>query len=117
MSHPELLQRLAELGFSQLPPERMAETADTAWAWGEATGDARYCVLWRTLVMVDGWWGPADGAVATAFADRLDAVVKRELPGVLAADSAEAGTATAVTLLQELVAEFNLMGGDPLRPR
>lgn len=118
MSPPEPLQRLADVGVSALPPARLGEVADDAWAWGEATGDARYCVIWRTLSMVDGWYGPADdGGVDQAFGDRLDAIVMRELPGVLAADDAQTGTATAVTMMEELTTEFRLMGGDPRSPR
>jgi hypothetical protein len=92
------------------------EVAEESWSWAEATGDARFSVLWRTLWMADRWFGDGEGgAVATTFLKRVDAVIKRELPGVLEADSAELGTALAVTMRDQLVAEVNL-AGDVLMP-
>lgn len=113
--NPASLQRLAEVGVGDLPPAKLGETAEDSWAWGEATGDARFCILWRTLKMVDQWFGDEDGAVATAFCDRLDAVVTREMPGILDAEASDEGTALAATMRDMLVAEYNF-AGDPRRP-
>jgi hypothetical protein len=113
---PRSLQLLADIGVAQLPPDRLESVAEESWAWGVATGDARYCVLWRTIQMVDAWFGEGDDRrLASSFIERIDVVVKRELPGVLAAADAETGTNLAAALDEALVCEHQL-AGDPLRP-
>lgn len=67
--------------------------------------------------MIDDWFGddPESGALAASFVARLDAVLKRELPGILAAETAEAGAAVCVTMRDALVSEFD-EAGDPRSP-
>ena len=68
--------------------------------------------------MIDGWFGedPESGALAASFVERLDAVLKRELPGVLDAETPEAGAAVSATMRDALVIEFE-DAGDPRSPR
>src|SRR4051794_35077217 len=108
---PDLVLALAERGLTRLPPSRLNDTAEEAWAWGVAIADARYCVLWRSLHMVDRWFGDRDddGALNTDFANRLDEVFRRHLPGVIEADR-EAGCALASSLHEELEAAKRLAG-------
>lgn len=54
--------------------------------------------------------------MANSLFTRLDAILRRELPGVIDAETAEAGCALAVTMREELIAELH-DAGDPLRPR
>src|SRR5437870_13663830 len=113
---PVSLQRLAEAGLANLPAERLLEVAEEAWSWGEATGDARYCLLWRMLHMINGWFGEGEGgALAAPVVEHIDDTIMRELPGVLNAQSPEEGTVLAATLREHLVAEMT-WAGDPLHP-
>jgi len=67
--------------------------------------------------MVDGWFGhPEHGAMDYRLFERLDSILKRELPAVIDAATAETGCALAATMRDELEAEFH-DAGDPLRPR
>lgn len=112
------LRRLAEDGLAALPPSELGPLAVWCWEWCEATGDGRYCILSRLLKGIDDSFGDADedGGVTQDFADRIDAVLARELPGVLDAESAEIGTAVARTLRDDLAREFRA-AGHPLHPR
>ena len=58
--------------------------------------------------MIDGWFGddPESGALASSFVAKVDAVLRRELPGILDADTPEAGSAVSVTMRDALVSEF-----------
>jgi hypothetical protein len=111
---PELLDRLASVGLGDLPPSRLSDVAEEAWSWGVATADARYCVLWRTLDMVDGWWQGGRGGVGVRFVNRVSAVLRQELPDVLSA-GVEEGCALASAMHDRIVTELNL-AGDLLAP-
>lgn len=114
---PESPRRLAELGLADLPPSQLGSVAESSWEWCEATGDGRYCLIWQILTMVDDWFGdPGEGAMANNFFMRLDAILRRELPGVIDAATAQVGCALAATMRDELITERN-DAGDPLRPR
>lgn len=113
------LQQLAEHGLAAVP--RLDDVAVACWEHGENTGDARYCVLWRSLQVISGAYGdrPEDvhfEGLASSVVSRLDGVITRELPAVLSAEDPEHGTAIAVTMARAIDAVFR-EAGDPRRPR
>jgi hypothetical protein len=93
------LERLATDGLRAVPDDRLVQCADWCWDWGIASGDARYCVLWCVLSVIDGWWG--DGVPTEAF-ERVDAVLRRGVRHVLEAPTASSGAQFAHDLAQEL---------------
>lgn len=109
-----LIERLAAVGVGRLPGDMLQEAAEEAWQWGVAAADARYCVLSRTLEMIDHWFEHSGGALAHQFLNRVDQLLQRELPGLMSAD-VEAGCALAASLHEQLVAEASY-AGDLLNP-
>jgi hypothetical protein len=74
--------------------------ADYCWDYGEASGDARYCSLWRTLDQIVEVFED-DGYMQTRTLDRVDQALKRYLPDVLSAPTAEEGALCARRLREE----------------
>jgi hypothetical protein len=70
------LQRLTDGGIATYPPAQLGHLAEWCWDFGEATGDARYCSLSRTVWVLADLWKHHDG-VATSLVADLDA-----LPGI-----------------------------------
>jgi hypothetical protein len=110
---PESLARLAADGLDGLSQTLVREVAGETWAWGVATADARYCVVARSLEMIDAWFDEY-GAMDGRFVHRLSHIMRVELPSVLDA-SPEVGCAIASTLHERLVAERTL-ASDVLKP-
>lgn len=78
------LLRLANDGIARFPPADLQTLADWCWDYGEATGDARYCSLWRCLDLLAERFAQFealaaedvsfyDGLLRACMADILDA--------------------------------------------
>jgi hypothetical protein len=65
--------------------------------------------------MIDRWFDNYGGGLSARFVDRIDELVRRELPGVLDSDT-HTGCTLAAALRDNLIAEANL-AGDLLRPQ
>jgi len=95
------LRRLASEGIGGLPPSALGDLADWCWDYGEATGDARYCSLWRALRPIADTF-EADDAVPTESVNRFDAVLNQRLDDVLDAETAESGSMLARSMREQL---------------
>jgi hypothetical protein len=96
------LSRLAERGVAAFPPANLSTLAEWCWDFGESSGDARYCSLWRTLSMVAAPFDQ-DDALSSAVVARIDSVLRTSLPDVLTADSAADGSLLARALRERLL--------------
>jgi hypothetical protein len=94
------LQRLAEGGLTAIPDNELSDTVEWCWDWGVATGDARFCVLWRVLGCVDEWWG--EQGVPSKLLGLVDARLQRGLTDTLEAPNAASGAQFAHQMGQEL---------------
>jgi hypothetical protein len=84
------LRRLAADGVAAFPPSGLTTLADWCWDYGEATGDARYCSLWRTFTAIAAAFEDLE-AVDSSAVTRIDHLLRSEIPEILdAPDAAEA---------------------------
>jgi hypothetical protein len=98
------LSHLAAQGLrALLPVGRLRALAQYCWDRGEVTGDARYCSLWRTFSEIAEFFEEYD-ALETSTVDSLDRVLKRDLGGVLRAETAETGALSARGVREEILA-------------
>lgn len=65
------------------------DLAEWCWDWGIASGDSRYCVLWRVLGEVDQWW--EDQGVPTRLLSEVDVALTSGLRDALDAELASSG--------------------------
>lgn len=79
----------------------MPELAEWCWDYGEATGDARYCSLWRALNLINELFEPHRG-ISPDLVSQLDLVLRRGLPEILDAETAESASQFARGLREEL---------------
>ena len=96
------LEGLAADGFAQFSATESRDLVAWCWDWGIATGDARYCVLWRALKAVDEWWDPEQG-IPTQFRDDVDAVLRWGVTNTLNAADAASGAQFAHEMGMALV--------------
>ena len=96
------LRRLAKGGIARFPPADLGPLADWCWDYGEATGDARYCSLWRALHPIAEAFDDR-GALPTELVNHFDAVLNELLDGVLDAETAESGSMLARSLREQLL--------------
>jgi hypothetical protein len=76
------LLRLADQGIQSLLPDDLRRLADWCWDYGEATGDARYCSLWKALDRVVEAFTD-QGHVTNEKLEHLNLVLARDLPGIV----------------------------------
>ena len=95
------LRRLAEQGFRGVPADRLRALADWCWDYGEASGDARFCSLARTLWMIDDWWTEHD-AVDPAVAADIESAIVADLGAVLDAEDPASGSMLARSMRQRV---------------
>jgi hypothetical protein len=100
-----VLQQLADVGFSLLPPSRLRTLVDWCWDWSAITGDARFVFVARAISPVDTLW--TEDPVTTALAAELDSIVKRLLPAILAEPDAPTACSLARSLGDELLRAFS----------
>jgi hypothetical protein len=98
----ETLLRLADRGISAFPPSELHALADWCWDFGESTGDARYSSLSRSFDAI-GESFDLHGAVESATVHELDIHLKRSVPQILDADTAELGAHLARSLRESIV--------------
>jgi hypothetical protein len=94
-------RRLAEHGLAAFPPSRLSEEAEECWAHGVATGDARWCILARTLARLAAPFDE-DGQLSKNRVEQLDRGLRTLLPDVLDAPGAVEGSSLAAFLDREL---------------
>lgn len=92
----EHLDRLAAGGTTAVPVDQFEDLAEWTRDWCIATGDARFCVLSEMLRQLFEIYG--EQGVRVSAARELDAMLVRELPGVLEADEAGSGAQLAEAL-------------------
>jgi hypothetical protein len=85
------LRRLAEAGLVAFPLERLTTAVEWLHDYGEATGDARYSSLARTLSAIEDWHDVQSGQMLTETLKALDAALKETVPEIL--DTASAADA------------------------
>ena len=95
------LERLAGYGIAAFPPTRLDDAAQYCWDRGVATGDARHCLLWRSLGLMAQSFEERD-CLPVAVVDKLDEALRRHLLGVLNASTAEEGSGIARILDKEI---------------
>lgn len=100
MDRSALLQ-LAEGGLAAFPPSSLADLAAWCWDFGEASGDARYCSLSRTLDMIAEPF-EEHGALDSAVVAVINAVLHDALGDVLSAESPQDGAILARSLRFEI---------------
>jgi hypothetical protein len=82
------LQRLADVGIAAFPPGQMDELAVWCWDYGIATGDARWCALWRLIAeLVSAWGKDMELGVPPPLVDRWDQLLTKNIPEALALPS------------------------------
>lgn len=96
------LRRLGSDGIGRFPPSELGPLADWCWDYGEATGDARYCSLWRALRPIADMFDDR-GAVPTKLVSHFNAVLNQLLADVLDAETAESGSMLARSLREQLL--------------
>src|SRR5690349_2206264 len=95
------LLRLANAGIAAYPPSQLRLLADWCWDHGEATGDARYCSLWRLLDVIAEMF-EEHGAVSSDLIASIDASLEANIPRVLQAAPPASGAQLARELRQEI---------------
>jgi hypothetical protein len=100
LNQPDL-ERLAREGLAALPPLLLPDIANDCWDRGAITGDARYCLLWRSLDLIAQIFEDR-GQLPTPIVDELNGAFARLLPGALDATTAEEGTGLARILDDEI---------------
>jgi hypothetical protein len=93
---------LAERGVAAFPPSNLSTLAEWCWDFGESSGDARYCSLYRTLSMVATPFDEDDALSSDAVAT-IDGIMRTSLPDVLAAESAADGSLLARALREQIL--------------
>ena len=96
------LDRLASGGFAQFSAAESRDLVAWCWDYGIATGDARYCVLWRVLKEVDEWLEPEQG-IPQRFVDAAEERLRRGVTDALAAPDAASGAQLAHDMGMDLV--------------
>jgi hypothetical protein len=92
MADSSTLERLAADGFVAVDLNELFDLVEWCWDWGIATGDARYCVMWRVLHAVEEWLREhQEQGIATRLLDHVDGLVRRGLTDALAASAASSG--------------------------
>jgi ketol-acid reductoisomerase len=99
------LSRLGVEGLAAVSGEQLTTLADWCQDWAEATGDARYCFIAKTLSAVDAWREHHDeaGGVPAELLLAIDALVRAELPAALAADTPSHGAHLAADLCRSVL--------------
>lgn len=95
------LLRLAEEGLAAFPPARLGDAADWCWQHGAATGDARWCLLSRTLALLAVPFDDGEGLLSQTMT-AADEVLRRHLSDVVLAAEAIEGSGLATLLDEEL---------------
>lgn len=99
----EQIRRLATGGIAAYPPTALPSAAEWLWDYGEATGDARYCSVSRSLELITAAFDANyEGLAAGVLAD-LDGILAAQLPGILGANLPPDGS-TFARLMREAVA-------------
>jgi hypothetical protein len=98
------IRRLATTGIAAFPPTALESAADWLWDFGEATGDARYCSLSRTIGMIADAFEDTYESLPNSVVGAVDIVLSERLPEVLSATSSRDGSALA-RLTREAVAQ------------
>lgn len=98
------LRRLADAGIAELPPTLLPDLIQYCWDRCEIDGDARYCVIARTLEPIDRVFEERDeaGGVPTHWLEQLDAEIVRRLPAVLDEPEVEAASLVARSMRDEI---------------
>jgi hypothetical protein len=80
-----MLRRLATEGFEGSLLEELETLAAWCWDWGVASGDARFCVLWRVIGAIDNWMSSHEesGGVPLSIVSAMGEELKRRLPDIL----------------------------------
>lgn len=92
------LRRLADDGLRAFPPDRLPDAAAWCWEFGAATGDARWCLLSRTLDKLAAPFADSNGALPVEMTAQIDVVLRDLLPDVLNAPTAAEGASLAQLL-------------------
>lgn len=95
------LRRLAAEGIARFPPLALVTAVEWCLDYAEATGDARWSSLGRTLAPLAAAFED-DGHVPTAVIDCIDLHLASRLPAVLDAQTPEEGARLA-GLIREAV--------------
>jgi hypothetical protein len=101
----EVLSRLAESGFSAVPPYEFSGLSDELWAAGASTGDARWCWLARSVELLRQTWDERQ-VVPGRLADDLASTLSQWIPAVVDAPGPEEGTHLASVLFQDLALQL-----------
>jgi hypothetical protein len=106
MSH-ESLRRLADEGLSAFPPSGLIDIANWCWEYGEATADARYCILWRILKSIAEPFED-NGALSVVTVAQIDTVLHCYIPIIVDARSIQTGVHLVRLMKDELAASVYL---------
>ena len=99
----EDIRRLARGGIEAFPITSLQTAADWLWDYAEATGDARYCSLSRTVAMIWSEYEDHSEQIAMSTVDTLNEALEAGIIDVLNQPSATDGALIA-RQLRELVA-------------
>ena len=110
------LYRLAEQGLARFPPTALNSLADYCWDRSEATGDARYSSLWRTIAWINDLFDDY-GGLPTDLVNNLDGILRARLAGVLEAGSPEEGAHLGRLMREDLQASIEEHGVGTIWPK
>lgn len=89
------LLRLAEHGITKFPPSELSTLEAWCWDYSEASGDARYCSLARSISLLSDLFEITSGQVSADLIVNLDGVLREQLPSVLRAANPQDGALLA----------------------
>lgn len=99
----EQIRRLAAGGVAAYPPTALPSAAAWLWDFGEATGEARYCSVSRSLEMISAAFDANYEVLPSVVLADLDRILATQLPDVLGAALAPDGS-TFARLMREAIA-------------
>jgi hypothetical protein len=100
----EDIRRLATGGIGAFPPTALPTAAAWLWDYGEATGDARYCSLSRTIEMITAAFDANYEGLGNAILNEVDGVLATRMPDALGAELPSDGS-TLARLMREAVCQ------------
>jgi hypothetical protein len=100
------LRRLADTGIHQdIGSGEVEDIADWCWERCEATGDARWCIIWKALWNIVREW-EYTGGLPQSMMRGFSAALASHIPGVIDAPDSETGALLAKALREEVVGVF-----------
>lgn len=109
----ESLRLLAERGFAGVPGDQLHDLGEWCVDFSEASGDARYSTIGRTLIDLAEWWSEHDkyGGIPVMLKDELESLLMSHLPTVLNVERSSDAAPLARLLREEVQSRLTGLNG------